>query len=220
VRSGDARVALVERALFDALMDQQHVAVGVCDSDGVLTMTSRGMEEVLGEPFRPTEHATWTRCYHLHDRDGQPLAPGTDPLARALRGEDVTGQVVCVHRPGRSVRWLLCNALQLLDDSSSVIGAAVFGLDVTARVAEQRRLDDLRDRLVETVNHEVRTPLATIAGQLELLEELVPPLPEPARWSLGAIRRATDRLGEVVDTISELADASQTAYPHGGTGRP
>jgi signal transduction histidine kinase len=213
VKSTDAQVARVERALFEAVMDQRQLGVGVCGADGVLTMMNPALEDYLGQVYSPTVEPAWARCYHLHDAAGAPLPSGADPLARALRGEQVVDQVVAVQRPDQPVRWMRCNGLQLHDEDAAVIGAAVFVVDVTPRVTEQRRLDDLRARLVETVNHEVRTPVAAITGQLELLEELVPPLPETAQWSLGVMKRATARLGEVVDTISELAEQSQKRRP-------
>lgn len=198
----------LQAALIAALFNQQEFGVGVCGSDGVLTTMNPALEATMGERYEPTTEATWAQCYHLHDEEGRPLPSGGDPLARALRGEQVTDEVVSVRRPGEPVRFIRCNALQLRDEAGEVLGAAVFVLDVTRPLTEQHRLDELRDRLVTAVNHEVRTPLAVVGAHLELLEDLEEHLPEPARWSLDAMRRAAGRLGQVVHAISDIADQS------------
>lgn len=199
----------MEQALVEALLEQQHhVGIGVCDREGVLTAMSPVLKASLGAAYSPTHESSWVSSYHLHDEHGEPLPSGQDPLALALHGAPVTNQDVSVRRPGGSVRWLLCSGLQL-HNKHELLGAAVLVIDVTDRAEQRRRLDQLRDRLVETVSHEVRTPLATIRGHLELLENVGSPFPRPVQWSLGAIRRASVRLEEVVVTISDLADQSQ-----------
>lgn len=214
VQSSEPPQPEVQAALYSALLTQHEFGVAVCGSHGVLTMLSPAMEELLGAGFRPTPEHTWPSHFHLHDEGGKPLPAGRDPLARALRGERVHDQVVSVRRPGRSVRLIRCNALRLTTDRHEPPGAVVFAADITAQVAEQRRLDHLRDRLVTTVNHEVRTPLAIIRAHLELLEEDAESVPQAVASSLQTMRRATSRLGEVVRTISALADEAARLTTH------
>ena len=208
-RDGRRSGTRMDAALLDALLQQPHMAVGVCDAHGVLQMMSPAMERLLGLAYRPSSRPVWERSYHLYDEQGRCLPRHATPLARTVRGEQVTDQVVSVRRPGMPVRWGLANGFQLRGDGGEPIGAAVFVLDITARAEEIRRLDDLRDQLVDTVNHEVRTPVAKIQGHIELLEDSAESLPESARWSVAAIHRATDRLVEVAATISHLAEQSQ-----------
>ena len=187
-------------------MKQQHIGIGVCGSDGVLAMLSPALEESLGVAYSPTTDSAWVGQYSLCDEAGQPLPPGGDPLARAHRGEHVTGQLVTVRRPGRDRRWLLCSAFPVHGGNAEEVGAAVLTVDVTVRVTEQLRLDTFRDLLIQTVNHEFRTPLAAITGHLELIEDATPGLPAPVQWSINAIGRSAHRLGEVVTSISDLAE--------------
>lgn len=198
----------IESALFAALLNQEHLGVGVCGRDGVLTLVNPALEEMLGERHDPGAQPSWLRRFHLHDEQGRPLGRGQDPLARALHGETVTAQVVTVRRPEQPVRFLRCSAFQLRGSASELLAAVMLAVDITDWMAEQHVLDDLRDRLVTAVNHEVRTPLAVISGHMELITDQAAPLPENLTWSLGAIDRATAHLGEVVDTISEIADQS------------
>ena len=141
---------------------------------------------------------------------GRLLGPGEDPLARALHGEEVTNQVFSVRPAHARWRWGLASAIALTDERKRKIGAATFVLDITERMEEQERVDELRDRLIETVNHEVGTPLATICGHVEVMEEQgLDALPDWAQWSVGAISRGARRLTEVAAEIADLADRSQ-----------
>ncbi|HEY6933038.1 MAG TPA: histidine kinase dimerization/phospho-acceptor domain-containing protein [Marmoricola sp.] len=59
---------------------------------------------------------------------------------------------------------------------------------------------------METVNHELRTPVAVVKGHVELLQESRDCLPPTAQWSLEAITRGVQRLETVLASIRELAD--------------
>ena len=53
--------------------------------------------------------------------------------------------------------------------------------DVTAERMAQRDQEQLREWLVETINHELRTPLAKIIGHAEILQDDAAPMPERLR---------------------------------------
>lgn len=203
----------LESALFTALLNQEHLGVGVSGPDGAFVMTNPTLEEMLGEQYGATAESTWSRRHHFHDQSGRPLAAGEEPLAKALRGETVTGQVVCVRRPREAARFLRCSAFQLRDPEVGILGAVMVAVDVTDWMAEQTRLGHLRDRLVTAVNHEVRTPLSVIMGHVELIKEQAAPVSEELAWSLAAIDRASDHLAEVVERISEITDESLAGPP-------
>jgi signal transduction histidine kinase len=82
--------------------------------------------------------------------------------------------------------------------------------DVTAEIESALRAETLRKRLVETINHEFRTPLAALLGHVELIhdhrdrrEDLDPDL---AQW-LDAIDRSAWRLRDLLDEVAELVNA-------------
>ena len=70
---------------------------------------------------------------------------------------------------------------------------------------ERRRL-----QLVGDVAHELRTPLATLDGYLEGLQDGVID-PEPETWAL--LRRETGRLNRLIDDLSELWRAEARQLP-------
>lgn len=92
------------------------------------------------------------------------------------------------------------------DSRGQITGALCLVQDVTLEHAATRRQAELRDRLVRTLNHELRTPLATAVGHGELLEDLGDALPAVARSSVSALIEAHGRLTTLSEMISELVD--------------
>lgn len=192
-------------AFLSGLADAPGVGVALCDPEGRITFLNETLIGLLGRPRTAAALAD----SGLRDVEDHDLAPGRDPLSRALTGEASAGEVYTVEAPSPGAgRALKCTAFPLPGPAGG-LGAALVTVDVTASVVAQRELEDLRHELVDTVNHEVRTPLAVIAGHMELIDEE----PETLAWSLQAIGRATSQLGAVVNTISELADESLRALP-------
>ena len=73
------------------------------------------------------------------------------------------------------------------------------------RVAEElREADRSRTQLFSTVSHELKNPLASIVGHVELLRGE----PENLAWSLGVIGRNTERLQLLVDDLLTLSRVS------------
>lgn len=199
----------MDSALRSALLAQHDIGVAVCDGDGVLVEYNTALAAIIRLPYERTHLEEWAAHYHLYDLGGERLLePGDVPLARALRGEPVRDQVVATRAPGSTTRWVRCNGSQLLDAQGRVAGAVVFTVDVTAAFLERRELDGLRDRLIDTVNHELRTPAAALVGHVELLHDMRDRLPADAAWSVDALTRNLERLEQTLDCLSQLADAA------------
>jgi len=66
-----------------------------------------------------------------------------------------------------------------------------------------------RRQMLERVNHEIRTPLTSLLGHVEMLEENSSDLPFRVEISLHAISRAGDRLRDLLarldETVAELS---------------
>jgi signal transduction histidine kinase len=197
-----------DSALRVALLNQSDLGVALCGTDGVLAELNPVLESMLGAPYMPSRAETWSRCYHLCDVDGEPLAPAGDPLARAARGEHVVDEVISARPPGADLRYLRCNATHLRHADGTMAGAVVFVTDATREISQRRELDALRERLVETVNHELRTPIAVVKGHVELLQDTHDDLTPAGQWSVRGIVTGLARLEAVLDSIQDLAERS------------
>ncbi|MGN6252834.1 MAG: PAS domain-containing protein [Marmoricola sp.] len=208
------RPSTIDRALTAAVLDQPEIGVAVCDAEGRLLEHNDALTAMMGQPFQPSGPEEWSSSFHLHAEDGRrPLAPEEAPLARALRGEQVVDEIIATRSPGGPVHYLRCNGTRIHGPDGSLAGAVLFLVDATATVQQRQALDALRERLVDTVNHELRTPASALRGHVELLEELREELPEDARWSVDALSRNLARMQNVLDRISELADRAAAPGP-------
>ncbi len=79
-------------------------------------------------------------------------------------------------------------------------------------VQELRALDIYKSQLIATVSHELKNPLTSIVGHLEMLEQ-VPELDPLALSSIAAMDRASGRLSRVINDLLLLSRVDDPATP-------
>ena len=107
----------------------------------------------------------------------------------------------------RSARWPLLPPL---------LGALIGGLALLAKVAAERREEDLRERQREfttRVTHELKTPLGGIRVMAENLELGAAADPDTAMEFAGRIVQETDRLTERVNEILRVGRSRELGKP-------
>lgn len=197
----------IGRVELRTLVEQTQMPVAACDATGTLTLLSPPLEELFNQRFTPVPSAEYPARFRLLAHDGvTPLRPQDVPLTRALHGEVVRDAIVCTSRTDGSVRYLRCNAAPLRSADGTVLGAIVLVQDVTADQAAAQEHAELRDRLVETINHEFRTPLTKVVGHAELLRDTDAPFPAHARRSIEVIHQAAQELRSLLETVTQLID--------------
>lgn len=77
---------------------------------------------------------------------------------------------------------------------------------------EERRVNQMRSDFVANVSHELKTPLALIAGYAETLAETELP-PEEARRFAAIVQREAERLARLVDDLLTLSKAEAGRLP-------
>lgn len=200
--------------LFRALLEQPGLGLAVVDASGRLTMVSRGLEEFVGQSYRGVRASEFPGRFHLYDAEGDRLLdPSEVPLTRATAGETVRDAVISVRRPGEPVRYLRCNAAPLRGTEGEPFGAFALIADVTAERTAAARHDMIRRLLLDTVNHQLRTPLTVVLANAELLADLPADLPDTVRSPLAAITRASEVLRDTVQRVSDLADLEAGETP-------
>jgi signal transduction histidine kinase len=75
-------------------------------------------------------------------------------------------------------------------------------------VARLRKLDDYRLELVNTVAHELRSPLTSVSANLEFLQDEA--LTQDGEWSLAVAERGARRMEGVIDDLLTMARVSDS----------
>ena len=189
----------------------EYTGVGLvaCDESGMLTLISPMLQELFGITYEPVAEPFYVERFRLFREDGEtPMATDEVPLMRARRGEFVRDTLVTHRRSSGDLVHLRCNAVPLRDDEGRDIGAIALVQDITAETQAAIRAEELRRRLVETINHEFRTPLAALLGHVELIHGHRDRAddPELAGW-LDAIERSGWRLRDLVEQVAGLVNA-------------
>jgi two-component system phosphate regulon sensor histidine kinase PhoR len=102
-------------------------------------------------------------------------------------------------------RHLLAHVTTLRNTVGRSVGALVVLNDVT----RLRKLENLRREFVANVSHELKTPITSIKGFVETLQEGAVNHPEDAQRFLGIIAKHADRLNSIIEDLLSLSRIEQ-----------
>ena len=197
----------LEPVHLETLISQTRLSVAVSDATGRMTLISPALQDLFGVQAGAVEEAHLVDRFRLFNHDGSaPLRTEDVPLARARRGEVVADAVITTRNDDGVLIYLRCSAAPLKTPDGEITGAIVLVQDVSAEQANRLEQDDLRERLVATINHEFRTPLTKLRGHAELLHDQRDELPEAARRSVDSIFAAARELADLLAVVTDLAD--------------
>ena len=121
-------------------------------------------------------------------------------------GPEQMGSLVLTRRTSRW-EWSAIERATLLDIGHDLgratLNARTFERE-RALVAELRAVDTYKNQLIATVSHELKNPLAAVAGHLEMLEADLLEVSEQAMASLSAIGRASQRMSRLIEDLLTL----------------
>lgn len=96
-------------------------------------------------------------------------------------------------------RYYHISVYPLMDDTGALWGGVHIAQDIT----EQKKMEELKDEMISSVSHEMRTPLTAMLGFVEYLLEN-PVDPEQQRDFLQTVYRETERLNELISNFLDL----------------
>lgn len=145
VRDAAEREALLSEvqrhaAQIDAVFDSTEEALLVCDETGRIARANPAFHRTFGAP------CDGAQAPRLESAEGEPLAAGQWPGARALRGEVVRGMVLRAHPPCGPAGWFSVTAVPILA-GGKLSGAAVSFTDVTESRLAEHALRESEERL-------------------------------------------------------------------------
>jgi signal transduction histidine kinase len=189
-----------QRRYLGEVLDTLTIGVVAAAADGAIVWINRAARDGT-ESMLPTHIDEFDRVL---ERSGAQPADG-HPLRVALAGHSIRGREMTYVPPGRPPIEVMVDAGPLRDDRGRIIGAVASRYDITA----------LREREAELtafagiVAHDLRAPLAAIAGHVELLEQDLAVLDELDEFkdTLDRVRNSIDRMCRLIDDLLAYATA-------------
>ena len=156
---------------------------------------------------RKYNDATW-----LNERiDGSVLPKEDHPLYVAMRTAlPVYDQEIGVVIEGREKTYIAMNAAPLIDEHDQVSGGIVTFTDVTNR----RRILQEKDDFISVASHELKTPVASLKGALQLLNlKLSGISPDMLAKLVAQANKSLKKLSDLVNTLLNSNRISQGMFP-------
>jgi len=206
---------------------------GAADVQSVYRIVADHMSQALNRPAALFVASTEGRLTTVRSPFPHDVTETVRELATlAFPGPDATATTTTVELPQHGL-WLLCR-LTGTDEPSAIVAVAVVATgeatpedaatrvrDLLAegrrslerlglsRILDERRLrqrtDALRDMLVESVSHDLRTPLASIMGAASVLATAPPIEAEPSLLPLTrSIEQEARRLDRLIQDVLDL----------------
>lgn len=154
-----------EESLLNEVLNAVEFGVIAFDRFGTVTFVNRKQRENLADFGTPPDAIVHPVSYQA---DGvTPYGDDDQPLTRALRGQAFDNLVVWVGEPGTRRAAHSASSHILFDRDGQYDGGVLVLTDITAELEAIRARDDL----IGSVSHELRSPLTSILGYLDLARE-------------------------------------------------
>ena len=191
--------------LLDTILDTVDVGVGVFDTEGRILLMNAHQRELHASALPPgVEDARERDLLIFRDGSQQPVPVSDRPARRAIDGETFSHEVYRLGRGPKS-RIVSVSARAFLEASGCRGGSVLAFSDVTEVVAAVRA----RETFVAAMSHEFRTPLTSLIGYAELLQD-DPSLSPAARSDTQVMVRNARHLNKMVDDILAAATSGVT----------
>ncbi len=188
-------------------LDQLPQAVVIVDApDGHVVAMNREAHALWGEaPNRSPRHAT---DIELLDEDGTPIPGEQHPLLRPLRTRRTEFAMPLIVRDGAGTLVdVVANLAPVTSRSGELRGAVA----VVHRREHFKPIDQAKDEFISVVAHELRNPLTSLRGNLQLLERRLRKLdmPETDREieRVAGVIEQVDRIGDLVSRMLDVSRA-------------
>jgi two-component system sensor histidine kinase KdpD len=209
----DAMQVVCERLAAEAGMSRVWVGIGptaaservAADSGAGTPPSTRGAHLILQRDAAEAA-SSWMRI-HPPAAPRTEVEPGGPTYRVELKGDHGAIGSLWGQRPGPDPPHL--EETRLLAAAADQLGAAIWREDLRTKAAEleiARRSDELKSALVDSVSHDLRTPLATIRVAAGTLADPDLDLPPRERRSVAAaIDQEAERLNRLVGDLLDMS---------------
>jgi PAS domain S-box-containing protein len=201
-----------EEERFRLAMANAPIGMAIVGLDGSWVAVNERLCELLGRPARELLELTFQDLTHPDDLDTD-LGYATQLLEGEIAHYEMEKRYL---RPSGEVVWALLSGSVVRDPDGTPCYFIAQIVDITqrkrAQLALERTTRELErsnaelERYAAVAAHDLRSPLATIGGFLELLgQQYGPALDEQGRRIVAVARGATTQMAETVEGLLTLA---------------
>ncbi|MEO5533589.1 MAG: ATP-binding protein [Pseudolysinimonas sp.] len=192
-----------QEGLLNEVLNAVDFGVIAFDRTGAVTFVNRAQRKYLTDFGTPPDAVVHPVVY---EADGITLYDEANrPLARALKGQAFDNLVIWVGEPG-SRRVAHSVSSRILHDRNGDYDGGVIALNDITKELEAVRA---RDGLVGSVSHELRSPLTSILGYLDLVRDDENMSDETRRMLEVAYANSERLLVIVTDLLRAVSDADK-----------
>ena len=191
---------------LNTLFDSMNAVVYVADLESYeLLYVNRFAADFFGQDWQGR------KCYrYLQEGIAQPCDFCTNQ--QLIDNGEGGDPVVWEFLNTKNKRWYEC-----FDKAIRWTDGKLVRLEVALDVTERKELEEIKDNLISSMSHEMRTPLTAISGFAELLinEQAIP---EPQRRHIDIIYREAEKLNDLVNRFLDVrrlkTDRTRINYEH------
>jgi len=175
----------------------QSVPVGIfhTDREHKLTWANRAWTDITGLSLEDSLGDGWAQAVHQDDRAGI-----FEAWAAAVAAGQPYRREHRYVRPDGDVRWVICRAVEQLDEHGRFLGRVGSVTDIT----DAKAAATLKDQIIGLVSHELRAPIISIRGGLTFLEPHLADAGEEARRFFGMAVRNAELLERMVRDLLDI----------------
>ncbi|UCG62270.1 MAG: SpoIIE family protein phosphatase [Candidatus Zixiibacteriota bacterium] len=152
----DGAAHRAETRLLKDIFSQIAEGVIVADLDGRFLLFNAAAEKMLGLGAQDVTPDRWTEAYGCYLPDTvTPYPPANLPLARALRGEEITDDVIYIKNPRKPLGiWISLSGKPLVDENGSIWGGFVIIRDISRQTEAERKTYSVSQKLAAVIDNE------------------------------------------------------------------
>jgi signal transduction histidine kinase len=187
------------------VIDQLPQAVVIADAaTGAITVANQAADRLWGQSVEAGADAA---SFPVLNNEGERLEGDQHPLLRSIRTrQQVVSEPLLIPQQDGSQIEVLANHAPILDLRGAVVGS----VSVLQNRSDFKSLDRAKDEFISVVAHELRNPLTSLRGNLQLLNRRLRKRDdEEAEAERQRVDTAIQQVDRVADLVSRMLDVSR-----------